>query len=116
MLSLNKITLKIFFYLVGSFFAISLVSFVAEKYESSLVLKLVTESALGATQQEAVDKLLTMPGNEVRNKIEKLVIAVAVVKLGINICILYLTSCLIVKRFNSNLSEMDAPHNRGQNE
>ena len=115
MLSLNKMTITIFFYLVGSFVAISLVSFVAEKSESYLVVKFVTESAPGATQQEAINNLLTMTGEEVRNKLEKSLIAIAVVKFGINIFILYLCSCLIAKRFNSNLSELDALHDRGKN-
>ena len=114
MLSLNKMTITIFFYLVGSFVAISLVSFVAEKSESYLVVKFVTESAPDATQ-EAINNLLTMTGEEVRNKLEKSLIAIAVVKFGINIFILYLCSCLIAKRFNSNLSELDALHDRGKN-
>jgi hypothetical protein len=112
MLIPHKVTISIFFYIVFSVVAISLVSFAVEKFEPYLIEKLVTESSPGSTQQEVINHLLAMEGKEVRNKLETLLTAITITKLSINAFILYLCSCFIVKRFSSNLLKLDAANSK----
>lgn len=104
MLIQNKIIITIFSYIVISITAISLISFAAKKYEPYLIVKFITKSAPNATKQETLNDLSTMDGEERSNKLNTLLTVIALVKLTINIFILYICSCFIARKLNKSVN------------